>query len=198
MIVTTQQTILSTSAALFAAKGFDALTMRDIASACGIKAPSLYNHFADKQSLYERTLVFVFSEHGDRLLSCLRQSLPAEQRLDIFIETLCQQLSDDFVFRQLFLREVIEQNEERAQFLAKEVMATTCHALHDVFLAINPNCDPHFLTTSLMGMTLFHFQINHLRPLLPGGSVEKQDLTYLTRQITSMIQSMIHYPNMAG
>jgi AcrR family transcriptional regulator len=165
--------------------------MRDIASACGIKAPSLYNHFADKQSLYEATLVFVFAGHGDQLMSCLQQPLPAEQRLSTFIETLCQQLSDDFVFRQLFLREVIEQNAERAQFLAEQVMAAPCHALHDVFLSINANCDPHFLTTSLMGLTLFHFQINPLRPLLPGGSVEKQQLSYLTQHISLMIQAML-------
>lgn len=166
--------------------------MRDIASACGIKAPSLYNHFADKKSLYEATLLFAFAGHSDQLLCCLQQSLPAEQRLTIFIESLCLQLSEDFVFRQLFLREVTEQNTERADFLAEQVMSAPCNALHDVFLAIDADCDPHFLTTSLMGLTLFHFQINPLRPLLPGGSVEKQQLFYLTQQISKMIQAMLN------
>ena len=165
--------------------------MRDIASACGIKAPSLYNHFADKKALYKAILGFVFEAHSHQLMACLQQPYPAEQRLQAFIELLCLQLSEDFVFRQLFLREVIAQDIERTQFLAEEVMAASCHALHDVFLNINPRCDPHFLTTSLMGLTLFHFQINPLRLLLPGGTVEKQQLSYLSSQITTMIRVMV-------
>lgn len=183
----TQQSILTTSAVLFAAKGFDALTMRDIATACHIKAPSLYNHFKDKKSLYESTLSFVFEGHGKQLTACLQQPLLSEDKLRTFIKLLCQQLSDDFVFRQLFLRELIDQDDERAKFLVKVVIGDTCHALHDVFLEINSQCDPHFLTTSLMGLVLFHFQINPLRPYLPSGSIAKQSADYLANNITQLI-----------
>lgn len=188
----TQQKILHTSAALFAARGFDALTMRDIATACHIKAPSLYNHFTDKKSLYEETLNFVFSQHGHHLLACLKTQQPAKEKLAVFIQMICQQVAEDSVFRQLLIRELVEQDEARSQFIVRVVMAETCHALHDVFVDINPACDPHFLTTSLMGLVLFHFQINPLRPYLPSGNQHTQTLAYLTSNLQQMIFSVLN------
>lgn len=45
--------ILDAAFTLFSEKGFAATSMRDIADAVGIKAASLYNHFAGKQQLFE-------------------------------------------------------------------------------------------------------------------------------------------------
>lgn len=183
----TQQRILETAAALFANKGFDALTMRDIATACNIKAPSLYNHFKDKQQLYLATLRFVFARDGEALMTCLKSDLPAQQKLDEFIALACRQMAGSFIFRQLFIRELLGQDEERLKFLANEVMLDSCLALQKVFVDINPNCDPHFLTTSLMSLLFFHFQSNALRVYLPGGSEETQSIDYLTKNIQQMI-----------
>ncbi len=190
----TRDTILSTAAELFAARGFDTITMRDIAGACQIKAPSLYNHFADKKTLYQETLSFVFEEHGASLIGCLKGEKPAEEKLGNFIRLICHHLNEQPMFRQLFMRELIEQDEDRYRFLVNVVMAETCHALHDIFLAINPTCDPHFLTTSLIGLVIFHFQINPMRPYLPGGSTETQSEAYLATNILKLISQALEQP----
>lgn len=187
----TQQRILQTAAELFAAKGFDALSMRDIATACEMKAPSLYNHFKDKQELYHATLQFVFSQQSPALIDCLQSDIPAQQKLNDFIALACRQMAGSMIFRQLFIRELLEQDESRLQFLAKEVMNDTCKSLHSVFLEINPKCDPHFLTTSLMGLLFFHFQANSLRLYLPGGSEKTQSLDYLIPNIQALIQTQL-------
>lgn len=190
----TRDTILSTAAELFAARGFDAISMRDIAGACQIKAPSLYNHFADKKTLYQETLSFVFEEHGTSLMGCLKEDKPAEEKLGNFIRLICHRLNEKPMFRQLFMRELIEQDEERSKFLVNVVMAETCHALHDIFLGINPDCDPHFLTTSLVGLVIFHFQINPMRPYLPGGSPEAQSENYLATNILKLMSQALEQP----
>ena len=41
----TKQRILEKSLELFSTKGYDAVSVGEIAKAVGIKAPSLYNHF---------------------------------------------------------------------------------------------------------------------------------------------------------
>jgi len=190
----TRNIILSTAAELFAAKGFDAISMRDIAGACQIKAPSLYNHFSDKKTLYKETLRFVFEDHAASLMACLHGDTPAKEKLADFIRLICQRLDEKPVFRQLFMRELVEQDEERSRFLVNVVMAETCHALHDVFLGINPACDPHFLTTSLIGLVIFHFQINPMRPYLPGGSEETQSVDYLATNILTLISHSLEQP----
>ena len=44
-----KQEILTAAAQLFKAKGYSAVTMRDLAQALDIKAASLYNHIKSKQ-----------------------------------------------------------------------------------------------------------------------------------------------------
>lgn len=52
----TRRRILDTAERLFAEKGYSGTTLRDVASASGLRIPSLYNHFASKDSLYAAVL----------------------------------------------------------------------------------------------------------------------------------------------
>lgn len=52
----TRDRILDAAEALFAERGFDGASMRDVAAGAGLNAASLYNHFASKQALYEAVL----------------------------------------------------------------------------------------------------------------------------------------------
>ena len=45
----TKQKIIDKALELFAARGYDAVSVGEIADAVGIKAPSLYNHYPSKQ-----------------------------------------------------------------------------------------------------------------------------------------------------
>ena len=49
---------------LFSAKGFEAVSVRDIAAAVGIKESSLYNHYKSKQEIFE-SIVAEYSKIGD-------------------------------------------------------------------------------------------------------------------------------------
>ena len=49
----TRNKILDISIKLFALNGYNAVTMRDISGAVGIKAGSLYNYYAGKEALME-------------------------------------------------------------------------------------------------------------------------------------------------
>ena len=49
----TKEKILETALELFSEKGYDSVSVGEIAEAVGIKAPSLYNHFPSKQASFE-------------------------------------------------------------------------------------------------------------------------------------------------
>lgn len=49
----TRQKILDKALELFAAKGYDSVSVGEIAQAVGIRAPSLYNHFPGKQAIFD-------------------------------------------------------------------------------------------------------------------------------------------------
>lgn len=67
--MTTRENILHEALNLFSVKGFDAVSVRDIASAVGIKQSSLYNHFASKQEIFDCLL----EQYSDRWESVFRE-----------------------------------------------------------------------------------------------------------------------------
>lgn len=72
----TKDRILQTALDLFAQKGFDAVSMRDIAGRLGITAGALYRHYTGKQDIFRCILKRM--EEFDRK-NAARCSLPQEQ-----------------------------------------------------------------------------------------------------------------------
>jgi AcrR family transcriptional regulator len=54
--VETAEAILDAAEALFAERGYAGASLRDVAERVGVRAPSLYNHFPSKESLYAAVL----------------------------------------------------------------------------------------------------------------------------------------------
>jgi len=48
--------ILEEATRLFAEEGYDGMTMKQLAAACGITEPALYRHFSSKDALYDEVL----------------------------------------------------------------------------------------------------------------------------------------------
>ena len=48
----TKERIIFESLNLFSQKGYDGVSMRDIAAAVGIKGASIYNHFKGKEEIF--------------------------------------------------------------------------------------------------------------------------------------------------
>ncbi len=72
---TTKERIFDVALGLFAQKGFDAVSMREIAEAVGIKKASLYSHFSSKDDLLEKLFEYPMA----RLANIGPQGTDAEQ-----------------------------------------------------------------------------------------------------------------------
>ena len=59
----TKQKILDKALALFSSRGYDAVSVGEIAQAVGIKAPSLYNHFPSKQAIFDALVESVAAQY---------------------------------------------------------------------------------------------------------------------------------------
>ncbi|WP_299227037.1 TetR/AcrR family transcriptional regulator [uncultured Psychroserpens sp.] len=59
---TRKNEIINTAAKLFKEKGYSAVTMRDLATAMGIKAASLYNHITSKQDILKAIIITIAEE----------------------------------------------------------------------------------------------------------------------------------------
>jgi len=61
----TKKVILEEALELFSTKGYDGVTVADIADAVGIKAASLYKHYKSKQDIFDSILVVATEKYKD-------------------------------------------------------------------------------------------------------------------------------------
>jgi AcrR family transcriptional regulator len=78
--IDTTNKILEVSADLFAHKGYDNVSVYEIAKAVGIKESSLYNHFKSKNSILD-TLLDIFTEHAP-------SARPSQEELDNLLQIM--------------------------------------------------------------------------------------------------------------
>ena len=106
----TKQIILEKALELFSERGYDAVSVGDIAAATGIKAPSLYNHFKSKQAIFEA----IFEETS-------RRYEHDTDKIDIHVQNAAQDFS------------VFEQISEAALF--EKVRQIFSYSLHDLTIS---------------------------------------------------------------
>lgn len=97
----TKQRILDTALRLFSERGYDAVSVGEIADAVGIKAPSLYNHFGSKREIFDGIVEYVARRYED-----------GTDRIDIHVQDvkkdirIFEEISEDALsekVRQIFL-----------------------------------------------------------------------------------------------
>ncbi|BDI30340.1 hypothetical protein CCAX7_23910 [Capsulimonas corticalis] len=82
-------TILQAAFALLAEKGYDALTMEELAERVGISRQTLYHHFASKEDIALRA-VMIFAEEGIQSIRAIDPLLPPIDRLERIIRWMME------------------------------------------------------------------------------------------------------------
>lgn len=117
--VTTKQKIINESLKLFAEKGYDGVSMREIAAAVGIKGASIYNHFKGKEdvfmAIFEKmtklydgaALSLDLAERPENLASGMFASISEKQLQDMAVYLFSLFARNEFMvmFRKLLVSE---------------------------------------------------------------------------------------------
>lgn len=80
-----EDSILDATTGILATKGFDLMTMDDVANLIGISKPSLYKHFKSKEDLVGTTMIRLL-DGASRQLEELPESLSAKEKLAALLE----------------------------------------------------------------------------------------------------------------
>lgn len=83
-IMRTRDKIIFESLKLFSSKGYDGVSMREIAAAVGIKGASIYNHFIGKEDVFNA----IFEEMTKRYENAAAiMKIPTEQEATVYLNT---------------------------------------------------------------------------------------------------------------
>ena len=124
----THNRILFVASRLFADRGFDAVTTRQITKAAGITFPVMYRHFHDKRTLYLAAFASALAQVDAKYMSLMqREGLP-QRRLLAFVSALYGDLLSDPCISKLMQREILDRDDvgiaklTKATFLEPYVM----------------------------------------------------------------------------
>jgi len=115
---------------LFVEHGTDAVSMRDIADAVGMKAPSLYAHFRSRDDLIGELFHASYAAYGRRLAEAA--SIPGgfRRRLEAMVRVVCAlHAEDELLFNFLlltqhgFLRQVPPADDNPVEVICRSVAA---------------------------------------------------------------------------
>lgn len=183
----TRTAILSAASALFARDGYDKVSMRDIANAVGIRAPALYNHFKDKESLYLESVAHAFQGTSQALAQALSGGGSAPERLERYVLCLARLFTEDPDSRRLIQREILDGNDARLRTLADQVFMAPFSNAMALSKELAPQCDVHLMTVSIAALVLHHIDTRPLRRLLPGYRSEHEAPERIARHVCSLL-----------
>lgn len=122
--------IKRTAMRLFVEHGVDAVSMRDIAEAAGMKAPSLYAHFRSREELISEMFQASYAEYGHRLAQAAASRAGFRDQLDAMVRTICAlHAEDELLFNFLlltqhgFLREIAPSDNTPVEVICSTVEA---------------------------------------------------------------------------
>jgi len=88
--------IIKKASSLFKTKGFNAASMRELAEAVGVEAPSLYNHIGSKSELLQTICFKVASEFTTQLDKTENNSLGIIDKIELIIRFHITMMLDEF------------------------------------------------------------------------------------------------------
>ena len=104
----TRDAVFAAAADGFSRRGFDGVTVDDIARAAGVNKAMIYYHFTDKLALYRAIVCEMLDEAGARVSALAAEPLSPSQKVERFIAALIALTDARPYFPPLMLREIAE------------------------------------------------------------------------------------------
>lgn len=191
----TRASILAEARTVFARKGYAEAGLREIATAAGIKAPSLYAHYSSKDELYQAVYAQVTEEHVayfDALAGAAAGEPPLE-RLEQILRGIESYYRDHPELAEFSLRAAITETGAagsplRTIFLDTETgLASAVRTAYLDGVAagdIHPGDVDDFVALYLVVMDGLFLQLTHYEPTV-ARSRRDRAWTFLRSQITT-------------
>lgn len=182
-----REDILERSAALFAADGYDGVSMRDVSAAVGVTVAALYYHFPDKEQLYIDAVSRVVRGKTAALTDVLASGAPPWTRLERFIATASELLATDGDFLRL-MQWILLDNNPRVGKLATAAFNELWLSIADLAADLGGDLDAHMLASSIVSMVFFPYISQYIHQFLPALPHYEKYATLLERHVMSLLR----------
>lgn len=195
--MSTKEKVLKSAIELFSIKGFEGVSIREIADHAGVHFSGIRYHFGDKENLYKACL----SRHGEARLKIALKYLSDEPkskdemklRLSHALDETFQCHNENPFLSRLLLHEV-ENSVGRTDQVLKKTMVAMSEVYARFFMScqskgyISKELDTLFITQSLMGILHHFIRTENIRKrILMHSTLSHQDFRMeLTKNIIQL------------
>jgi len=177
--------ILGVAKQLFADKGFDAVSMNEIAREARVSKANVFHHFGSKEALYLAVLKAACEETVGSLADTQAgdPSAAVDNLWNFFASHLAAMLKSPDSVR-LILREIAESEESREQALASQVFADYFTRLVSMVSdgqaqgLLRADFDPALLAFLMLGANVFFFENRSVTAHLAEGGFARTPARY--------------------
>jgi AcrR family transcriptional regulator len=168
----TRDCLLTAATQLFAARGFDGVSVAQIAQRAGVTKALINYHFGGKHKLYLTIMTSTFSEIVERVERLAASTRPAPEQLREFVALVGEMATGRPHFPAMMLREVLAGGAHLATEIGPYLMRVLGVVRRIVERGVREGTlrpvDPMFTHVSLVGSLLFFFATAPFRERLAG------------------------------
>lgn len=193
--------LLEAAGEVFAERGFDGATVREITRKAGVNVAAVNYYFRDKDELYAATLRHAHTA-ACQLPYDTEATMTGEDRLHMFVENLLRRFLDPLRPRwhgQLMAREMAQPTRIFAQLIEEAFrpkFGWLKRAIADIGGGRFADGELDLLATSIIGQCLFYRQNRQvIQSLFPGLFAHDDLVERLARHITEFSLAAIHNLN---
>jgi TetR/AcrR family transcriptional regulator, regulator of cefoperazone and chloramphenicol sensitivity len=204
---TTRRRVLEAAGPIFAEKGFQAASVREIIEKAGANVAAINYHFGSKEQLYIETVKHAYESIADAVpLPAPTPGVPAERRLREFVRTFLLRLKrqpQGVCAMELIMREVAAPTAACLEFVRGFVRPTfdaLLAILDDLLPANVPAEKRHLSAGSVVGQCLHYHHARWILPMLVGEEeYARYEVDLLADHITNFSLAAIRglYPSPA-
>jgi AcrR family transcriptional regulator len=169
----TRERLLRAALQVFAERGYEAATIREICGRAGANVAAVHYHFGDKRKLYQAIYATLFETLRERRTSFLPPEAPADERLRVYIRALFEEIflsggdSDRQVqLSTIYLSEMARPSEVLDRIVAEhlEPDARELYSIVAELLGTAPDDELTFdCAASIIGQILYYY---HAGPII--------------------------------
>ncbi len=170
-----REAILQAAERLFAERGFDSITVNEIALAAGASKANIFHHFGSKQDLYMAVLkVATDRAGGDVGRRAAAEEGDVPERLGLFMANYLTVLITHPHSSRLIMREVMENGEKSGAALARELFTDNFVRIVSLIRAgqacgvLRKDLSAELLAVLMVGVNVFFFHTRAVMRHLPG------------------------------
>lgn len=174
--------LLSQSFALFAKKGYAALTMRQIANELGVSTGTLYHYFPSKEALFEQLLDELDQHSVNQALAAIESATTLKERIEIAFDLIAQ--NEDLYMQQTLILIEFYQQKGRGEAAQSEALRRIWERVRDA-VGLTIGVQNESLVT-MLGCLIDGILLNRYFGLFPISYADQAEI--VTKMLTLYLE----------